>query len=68
MSEEINNDSKKNRPTPKRKEAEAARKINALAPATTKEGRAREKNLTRERRAEARAAYMRGEEIGRAHV
>ncbi len=64
MSEENSpkSESKKNRPTPKRKEAEAARKVNALAPATTKEGRAREKQLTRERRAEQRVAYMRGDE------
>ena len=57
-----NSDSKKNRPTPKRKEAEAARKVNSLSPATTKEGRAREKQLSREKRAEARVAYMRGDE------
>jgi hypothetical protein len=56
------NSSKKNRPTPKRKEAQAARKVNALAPATTKEGRARQKELTRQSRAEAKIAYMRGDE------
>jgi hypothetical protein len=54
--------SKKNRPTPKRKEAEAARKVNALAPATTKEDKKRQKELTRSARAEARIAYMRGDE------
>ena len=53
---------KKGRPTPKRKSAEAARKVNALAPATTKEAKAREKALTRERRAETRLAYLRGDE------
>jgi len=53
---------KKNRPTPKRKEAEAGRKVNALAPATTKEGRKRQKELSRSARAEARVAYMRGDE------
>jgi hypothetical protein len=55
-------DNKKNRPTPKRKEAEAARKVNALAPATTKEGRKRQKELSRSARAESRLAYMRGDE------
>lgn len=55
-------DDKKNKPTPKRKEAEAARKINALAPATTKEGKKRQKELSRSARTEARMAYMRGEE------
>lgn len=57
-----NADNKKNRPTPKRKEAEAARKVNALAPATTKEGRKRQKELSRSARAESRLAYMRGDE------
>jgi len=64
MTEETasNNPDKKNRPTPKRKEAQAARKVNALAPATTKEGRARQKEITRQNRAEAKIAYMRGDE------
>lgn len=60
MSETGNN--KKNRPTPKRKVAEASRKVNALAPATTKEGKKQQKELARAARAEARLAYMRGEE------
>ncbi len=59
---EDTNSGKKNRPTPKRKEAEASRKINALAPATTKEGRKRQKELARENRAQARVAFMRGDE------
>lgn len=53
---------KKGRATPKRKDAEAARKVNALAPATTKAGKAKQRELDITRRREARAAYMRGEE------
>ena len=53
---------KKNRPTPKRKEAQAARKVNALAPVVSKERRKRDKEETRARRAEQRIAYMRGDE------
>lgn len=53
---------KKNKPTPKRKDAQASRKVNALAPATTKEGRKQQKELSKAARAEARLAYMRGEE------
>ena len=47
--------SKKGRPTPKRKEAEAARKVASLAPASTKAEKKRAKEA-------ARAAYMRGDE------
>ena len=36
-------DKKKGRPTPKRKEAEAARKVSSLAPASTKEEKKRAK-------------------------
>ena len=52
----------KGRATPKRKDAEAKRKVNSLAPAITKEAKARDKAAMIERRKEARAAYMRGEE------
>lgn len=52
----------KGRPTPKRKEAEAKRKVNSLAPALSKEAKAKDKAQMMERRKEARAAYMRGEE------
>jgi hypothetical protein len=60
MSEDVNK--KKNKPTPKRKVAQAARKVNALAPATTKEGKKLQKELSKANRLQARAAYMRGEE------
>ena len=53
---------KKGRPTPKRKEAEAKLKVNSLSPATTREAKKRERDAMRARRAEARAAYQRGEE------
>ncbi len=52
----------KGRPTPKRKDAQAKRVVNSLAPATTKEERAKAKAQLREQRAHTRAAYMRGEE------
>ena len=52
----------KGRPTPKRKDAQAKRVVNSLAPATTKEERAKQKTQLREQRAQTRAAYMRGEE------
>lgn len=54
--------SKKGRPTPKRREAESKNKVNSLAPATTKEARAREKKAAKIKRLEVRAAYMRGDE------
>jgi Protein of unknown function (DUF3043) len=57
-----NTGEKKNRPTPKRKAAEAKNKVNSLAPATNKEERAAARNMDRSRRAELRAAYMRGDE------
>jgi hypothetical protein len=55
-------ESKKGRPTPKRKEAEAARKVSSLAPASTKEEKKRAKDASRASRIAARAAYMRGDE------
>ena len=54
--------SKKGRPTPKRKEAEAARKVASLTPASTKEEKKRAKEAARASRITARAAYMRGDE------
>ena len=54
--------SKKGRPTPKRKEAEAARKVASLAPASTKIEKKRAKEASRAARVTARAAYMRGDE------
>ena len=55
-------ENKKGRPTPKRKEAEAARKVSSLAPASTKEEKKRAKEAARAARIAARAAYMRGDE------
>lgn len=53
---------KKGRPTPKRKEAVAARKVSSLAPAATKAEKARNKEAQKAARIAARAAYMRGDE------
>lgn len=53
---------KKGRPTPKRKEAEAKLVTNSLAPASNREERAKQKELSRQLRLQARAAYMRGDE------
>jgi len=53
---------KKGRPTPKRKESIAARKVSSLAPASTKEEKKRAKEAARASRITARAAYMRGDE------
>ena len=55
-------ENKKGRPTPKRKDAEAARKVSSLAPASTKEEKKRAKDAARAARIAARAAYMRGDE------
>lgn len=53
---------KKGKPTPKRKDAESARKVSSLAPAHTKEEKARQKAATRAARLAQRAAYLRGDE------
>ncbi|NBU57443.1 MAG: DUF3043 domain-containing protein [Actinobacteria bacterium] len=53
---------KKGRPTPKRKDAQAARKISSLAPAVSKEEKKRAKDAARANRVNSRAAYMRGDE------
>jgi len=55
-------DKKKGRPTPKRKEAVAARKVSSLAPASTKEEKKRAKEAARAGRIASRAAYLRGDE------
>ena len=60
MSESTPN--KKGRPTPKRKDAVAARKVSSLAPASTKAEKKRAKEASRAARIAARAAYMRGDE------
>ncbi len=54
--------SKKGRPTPKRKDAVAARKVSSLAPASTKEEKKRAKDAARAARIASRAAYLRGDE------
>ena len=53
---------KKGRPTPKRNEAIAARKVSSLAPASTKAEKKRAKDASRAARIANRAAYMRGDE------
>jgi len=58
----IDESQKKGRPTPKRKESELKNKINSLAPATTKEAKARDREAAKVKRLEVRAAYMRGDE------
>ena len=52
----------KGRPTPKRKDAIAARKVSSLAPASTKEEKKRAKEASRAARVANRAAYLRGDE------
>lgn len=53
---------KKGRPTPKRKDVESARRVSPLAPAHTKEEKARQKSAQRAARMAQRAAYLRGDE------
>jgi hypothetical protein len=64
MTDSANNttDNKKGRPTPKRKEAEAARKISTLAPASTKAEKQRAKDAAKASRIAQRAAFLRGDE------
>jgi hypothetical protein len=62
MSTNEESTSKKGKPTPKRKEAEAKRTSNSLAPATTRAAKNQDRAAMREKRLAARAAYMRGEE------
>lgn len=56
------NPQKKGRPTPKRKDAESARRVSSLAPAHSKEEKARQKAAARAARVAQRAAYLRGDE------
>lgn len=53
---------KKGRPTPKRRDVESARKTFTLAPAHSKEQKARQKAAARAARVAQRAAYLRGDE------
>ena len=52
----------KDTPTPKRKDAEALNKINAITSPATKATKARDRDEMKSKRLAARAAYMRGEE------
>jgi hypothetical protein len=52
----------KNAPTPKRKDAEKANKVNSISAPQTKATKGRDKAATKARRLEQRAAFMRGEE------
>ena len=52
----------KDAPTPKRKDAEALNKINAITSPATKATKARDRNELKSKRLAAREAYMRGEE------
>ena len=53
---------KKGRPTPKRKDAEAKRVTNSLAPAKNRADKAKQKEMSKQQRLSARSAYMRGDE------
>jgi Protein of unknown function (DUF3043) len=52
----------KDTPTPKRKDAEALNKVNAITSPATKATKARDRDELKSKRLAARAAYMRGEE------
>jgi hypothetical protein len=56
------NSQKKGRPTPKRKDAQAATKVSSLAPASTKAEKKRAKDQARAARLLQRQAYLRGDE------
>ena len=62
MTSTSENSQKKGRPTPKRKEAQAATKISSLAPASTKAEKKRSKEAARAARISQREAYLRGDE------
>jgi hypothetical protein len=53
---------KKGRPTPKRKDAEAVRKVSSLAPASSKAEKERQRAATRAARVAQRQAQLRGDE------
>ena len=52
----------KDAPTPKRKDAEALNKVNAITSPATKATKVRDRNELKAKRLAARAAYMRGDE------
>jgi len=53
---------KKGKATPKRKDAVAAKKVNSITSPVTKADRSKNREALKAARAEARAAYMRGDE------
>ena len=53
---------KKGRPTPKRKDAEAIRKVSSLAPASSKAEKERQRTASRAARIAQREAQLRGDE------
>jgi hypothetical protein len=56
------NPSKKGKATPKRKDAVAATKVNSITSPVTKADRSKNRETLKAARAEARAAYMRGDQ------
>jgi len=52
----------KDAPTPKRKDAEKANKVNSITAAASKDGRKRDRESMKAARLASRAAFMRGEE------
>ena len=56
------NPNKKGKATPKRKDAVAATKVNTITSPVTKADRSKNREALRAARAEARAAYMRGDQ------
>ena len=56
------NPNKKGKATPKRKDAVAATKVNSITSPVTKADRSKNREALRAARAEARAAYMRGDQ------
>ena len=56
------NPNKKGKATPKRKDAVAATKVNSITAPVTKADRSKNRDALKAARAEARAAYMRGDE------
>jgi len=60
-SEDVNPD-KKGKATPKRKDAVAATKVNSITSPVTKADRSKSRESLKAARAEARAAYMRGDQ------
>ena len=62
-SKESGNSSSKGKATPKRKSAEQSLKVNSVFASKSKDGKKADKAALRQARANARAAFMRGEEF-----